>query len=118
MTAVKKQGQSIFIKAEEEFRMETASNSIREINIDKLISNLVANSEVISNFNAIIEYSGLKYVDAEITENLLSTMLKLFLRVRSYSLSRDIIEKHRQKLKIKKAKGGLRMSLKKSSIGD
>ena len=103
----------IFVKAEEEFRIE-AANSVRGINIDKIISTLEKNSEVISSFNAIIEYSCV-HVTEEVEDNLLANMLKLFLKVRSFSLSRDIVEKHRQNMKLKRIKSGLRKSLKKNN---
>ena len=55
-----------------------------------------------------VDNSELKTVDAEIRDNLLENMLKLYFRVRAFSLARDITEKHKVDLKKKKSKGGLR----------
>ena len=51
-------------------------------------------------------------IDVETKNNILIIMLKLYLRVRTFSLSRDVIARYRQELKLKKANKGIRKTLK------
>ena len=50
-----------------------------------------------------------------VSKNLLENMIKLYFRVRAFSLAKDITTKHKLKLKQKNSKGGLRKKLKKQS---
>ena len=77
---------------------------------------MTKNVDVVSSFTSIVE-NAVSVLDANLSEILLSSMVKLYIRVRAYSLSRDLIQKHRQNLK-SKAKHGLRKTLKNASRSD
>ena len=70
------------------------------------------NTEVASLFNSLIENSGVA-IDSEVKDNLLENMLKLYLRVGSFSYARDITNKHMFALKKEKNKA-LRKDIKKA----
>ena len=78
-----------------------------------MIEELFQDVELISIFNTIMESAGKSHtIDVDVKNNVLITMLKLYLRVRTFSLSPDIIARHRQELKVKKANKGIRKTLK------
>ena len=108
LVSVTKDCQQIFICAELKFRSDTTTNfHLQKINTEKMTLELMKSTEVVSFYHAIVDNSELKTVDAEIRDNLLENMLKLYFRVRTFSLVRDITEKHKVDLKRKKSKGGL-----------
>ena len=75
---------------EEKFRYDTKQNPhLAKINIE-LTNTLLENTELISYFNSIVDTSGVDNFDDDAHEKLLHDMLSLYLRVRSYSLARDI----------------------------
>ena len=117
LTAVTEECQQIFIRAELKFRTDTASNiHLRKIDIDKMTLDLMNNTEVIGFYKVIVDNSGIqKGLEDEILENLLEKMLKLYFRVRSFSLAKDITTKHKIALRQQKAKGGLRKNIRKQT---
>ena len=108
LTAVNRECQLIFFKSEEIFRAET-KGSVRKICVESIVETVTKNVDVVSSFTSIVE-NAVSVLDANLSEILLSSMVKLYIRVRAYSLSRDLIQKHRQNLK-SKAKHGLRKTL-------
>jgi len=113
LTAVTRNMHQIFIAAEEKFREETSIYSIRKIDINKMTECLMTDPEIVSVYNNIIKESE-THIDQEIPDNLLEKMLKLYLRVRAFSLAKDITGRHSAASKAKKAKG-LRKTIKESS---
>ena len=100
------------LKAEEIFHACTA-NGLRKIEINCMVEELLQDVELVSIFNGIIESSGNSNdIDVDVKNNIILTMLKLYLCVRTFSLSRDVIARHRQELKVKKANKGIRKTLK------
>lgn len=59
---------------------------------------------IISNYNNLVEVSGVKLA-SELKYNLLENMLKIFIRVRSFSFAKDLTYKQKLKLKTKNSKG-------------
>ena len=107
LTAVTGDCLKIFCRTEERFRVETEVDSLRKIDIRKISSDLMADVDIISFFNAVVD--NIELID-EIKQNLLHKMLKLYLRVRSSSLAKDITGRKTGKLSTK----SLRKDLKKS----
>ena len=115
LTAVTDECQKIFLRAEETFRSETMTNKhLQQIDIRKMISSLMNNTEVVSFFNTLAETGEGDPIEAELKYNLLEGMLKLYLRVRAFSLARDITDKHKFSAKKNKAKA-LRKGIKKGT---
>ena len=115
LTAVNDDANTLFLKAEEIFRNNTSIH-IQHIQINSMIEQLLSDVQVTGVFNGIIDNAGFAFIEQELKNNILLTIFKLFLRIRAYSLSRDIVARHRQEMKIKKVnKKGLRKTLKELS---
>ena len=88
LTAVSLEFQRMFLKTEIAFRIETSKDThLDSINIQKIAENLMEDTEVISHYNSIVDSSGVPNVTDELRESLLSNMLRLYLRVRAFSLA-------------------------------
>ena len=90
---------SLFVKAEEKFRAETWNESrLRCIRTDQIVRALMQNLDVIVIFSSILEDCPL-YNDKfeEGSRNLLEKMFILYLRVRAFSLTKDIMVRFKQK---------------------
>lgn len=98
----------IFFKTEEEFRRATSVTNLRNIDIDKMVLNLMSDSDVVSLYSLISD--GLD-CSCELKKNVLENAMKLFLRVRSFSLAKDITSKEKN---AKFREKGLRKSIKKT----
>ena len=77
-----------------------------------MIENLIHDVEFMAVFYAIVDGAKCNDLDQDIKHSILLSMLKLFLKVRAFSLSCDIVAKHRLQLKNKKTSNthGLRNS--------
>ena len=102
LTAVNDDANTLFLKAEEIFRNNTSIH-IQHIQINSMIEQLLSDVQVTGVFNGIIDNAGFAFIEQELKNNILLTIFKLFLRIRAYSLSRDIVARHRQEMKIKKS---------------
>ena len=111
LTVATLEANQIFFKAEEIFCGRTA-NELQKIEINCMIEQLFDDVDLVSNFNSIVESSGeSKDINVHVKNEILS-MLKLYLHVRTFSLSCDVIARHRQELKVKRANKGIRKTLK------
>ncbi|XP_065683758.1 uncharacterized protein LOC124813946 [Hydra vulgaris] len=113
LSAVNKNMQNIFIKVEECFRIKTSFYSIKKIDIPKITNELLKSEEILSYYNNHCDASGI-VIEKELKKNLLENMIQLYCRVRSFSLAKDITEKHKKYLKVEKSKG-LRKNIKKAT---
>ena len=111
LTAVTDEAFKIFYCAEEKFRAETEVDFLRKIDVKKMSSDLANDVNVTSHYNALVGLSGTDVSD-EIKQNLLNSMLKLYLRVRAFSLARDVAA---SKKSAESSKKSLRKNLKKST---
>ena len=105
--------QAIFIETEKVFRKETSKANIRSINIPFIVNVLSKNDTVVGHYENIIQ--SFDDVPEEILTELLKCLIELYVRVRSFSFAKDIIQKYKIKEKAKKSKGSLRNNLKKNS---
>ena len=74
----------IFYLAEEEFRKITEISNLRKINAEE-----IAHHDIVSIFKTVTD--DVTDVTDETRENVLNKILHLYLRVRSYSLTRDVL---------------------------
>ena len=102
----------IFRIAEIEFQI-FVSGFHTKINAESLVSKLMKDVVIRSNFNFICGKAEIK-IHKEIGKDLLHTLLQLFVRVRSHSYATRIKEKHKQEKKEGKQKS-LRTNIKKRS---
>ena len=88
LTYISEDCEHLFFKTEELFRKKTAVANMRNIDIMKITANLMSQSDI-SLINSITVISACN-IDFEIRNNLFEKMIQLYLRVRSFSLARDI----------------------------
>ena len=83
--------QKIFLIAEETFRYQTSTlTDVKKIDTRQMVKDLIKNV-VISAYNNVMD----AFVDDDIKYPLLEKMLALYLRVRSFSLTKVITTKYR-----------------------
>ncbi|XP_065653674.1 uncharacterized protein LOC136080663 [Hydra vulgaris] len=113
LTVVTKECQNIFILTEGLFRRETNQSNLKRIDVAKMVSSLMEDRKIISLYSNIVETfeneNSVSYSD--LANNILENMLKLYLRIRSFSLTKDIVQLHKEKKKVK----SLRKTIKKAS---
>ena len=115
LTAVSLDFQRVFVKAEVQFRKVTSTNNhLKSIDVNSITYSLMQDTEVISHYNSVVDTSGVENIEIEDRKNLLQNMLQLYIRVRAFSLARDIVGKHRLASKQKRSKA-LRKNIKKST---
>ena len=85
----------------------------KQIDGKKMVSHLLENPSVLSNFNKVRNQSAEK-VSKEIALNLLDHLITPYIRIRTFSLVKDKREMHKIASKRKKARS-LRTEIKKSS---
>ena len=95
------ESQNIFLIAERVFRNNTSEKLLRKIDTNEMVGTLIIDQELISHFNSVV---------ADIY--LLEKLLGLYLRVRVFSLSKDLNAKDRNNQTSKEK--ALRKELKKN----
>ena len=96
-------------EVEKIFRIETSgSQHISKIDITSMTTILCKNPSIVSHFENIVG----EYEECELIQGLLHSMIQLYLRVRSFSLAKDITSKYKQQVRLKKSKGSLRKNMK------
>ena len=111
LTALTSDAQKIFVKAEERFRADTNLKEIFKIDTKAMVLRLMKDTDIISVYNKIIQDIE---IDDDAKYGILMKMLGLYLRVRAYSLAKQLTTKHR--LEKKRGKGkALRKELKEMS---
>ena len=111
--AVKPECQALFCRAKEHFRIET-NETIHRTNIGQITKSLMKDKDVISTYSSITENFSKTEGCKEIKHNLLHELFQLYLRVRAFSLAKDITDKFKLPNKLGKKKS-LRKDIKKSS---
>ena len=100
----------IFLKTETYFRSLTSAKGLRNIDIEQILTKSLKDVEIKASFNKILEEADTK-VMPDIAKNMLFNIISLYVRVRSFSKARSILEKHRIKEQSTKAKA-LRKNIK------
>ena len=113
LKAAKTECQHIFFRAEELFRKES-SKEIRKISVEAIRDAVVKDEVINSKFQSLVKVSGAS-ASSETKIFLLESMIEVFIRLRTHSLSRDYIQKYKIEVKsLKSNKHGLRKSIKKA----
>ena len=102
----------IFATVEKHFRESTKIIG-RNIDSKTMVSTLIKNSYILSNYTTIRDLSTEK-VSKEVALNLLENIIMLYVRVRVFSLVKDNRELHKMEAKKKRLKS-LRTEIKKAS---
>ena len=91
LTKVLDEAKEIFILAEQLLRKTTETErDLNKIDINAMAEELLQDTKIISLYKAITGASDTNDLDYEVKVNLLESILKLYLRVRSFSFAKDI----------------------------
>ena len=100
-----------FLITEEKFGYARQQNThLPKININELTDALLENTEFISYFNSVVDTSCVDNFDENTRERLFFDLSNLYLRVRLYSLARDVVSKRKISLKRQRSKTLLKKS--------
>ena len=92
------------MQAEKHFRSSTCNGPVLKINIEKIRSESSSDSEVKAAYDTLLSNSELK-VDKHVAKDVLQSILDLYIRVRSFSFAKDIVQNYKIKAKQLKEKG-------------
>jgi len=101
---ITKAAEKIFLQAEKHFRSSTCNGPVLKINIEKIRSESSSDSEVKAAYDTLLSNSKLK-VDKPVAKDVLQSILDLYIRVRSFSFAKDIVQNYKIKAKQLKEKG-------------
>ncbi|XP_068706646.1 uncharacterized protein [Montipora foliosa] len=101
--AITENAQSVFERTEHYFRDVTSDNKFKKIDVTSVISRSVHDVEVVSAYNSMLLDSELM-INKGVAKDVLHTIIELYVKVRSFSFAKDIIQRHKMKLKELKSK--------------
>ena len=97
LTKVVDEAQEIIILTEQLFRKTTETERHKKkIDISAMTEELLQDTKIISLYKAVTGASDTNDLDYEVKVNLLESILKLYLRVRSFSFAKDITSHKKQ----------------------
>lgn len=100
---ITKYAQNIFLKTEHQFRRFTSGNCLKKVDIAGITLKSVTDSEVLSSFQCMVSVAEL-IPEGEVSKNVLHAIVSLYIRVRSFSCAKDIIQHFKVNAKQTKAK--------------
>jgi hypothetical protein len=100
---VTKTVQTIFLKTEQYFRFLTSNQPLPKIDINEIRSTATNDMELVSAYNTMLAISELK-IDDEVGKDVLQSIVALYIRVRSFSFAKDIVQKYKIQSKSVKQK--------------
>ena len=101
--AISKNAQSIFERTEHYFRDATSKANVHNIAFASIISRSVHDVEVVSAYNSMLSNSEL-VINRSVAKDVLHNIIQLYVKVRSFSFAKDIIQEHKIRLKQMKSK--------------
>eukprot|EP00111_Clytia_hemisphaerica_P012461 TCONS_00036563-protein len=104
---------NVFMLAESYFVSATTDRKVTRINVEYIVSSLMANPFLLANFNSI-RHKAETPVKKEIAMNLLDDLLTLYVRIRSHSFAKDKVQSHKMAKNVTKSKS-LRGEIKRKS---
>ena len=108
-----KPAQTIFIGTEKYLRFLTSNYPVKRIDINEIMSRSINDSEVLTAFICMKATSELK-LDDKVAKDVLQSIIHLYIRVRSFSFARDVVQKYKLQMKLVKEKA-LRKNLSRAS---
>ena len=96
LTGVNVECQKTFIISEQTFRAYTPAHRLNIIENEKIIKSLLENIKVISHLNSFVDCNSSNKLNEEVKLNVLEQILKLYIRVHSFSYAKDFTDKQKQ----------------------
>lgn len=100
---ITKNTQTIFERAEHYFRDITSKADIRKLDCTDIISRSTHDIDVVSAYHLILSDAELT-AESTVAKDVLHNIIQLYVRVRSFSFAKDIIQKHKVQAKQLKSK--------------
>ena len=94
--------QSFFLKTECHFRQLTSVNSLQKVDIAAIMQSTVRDSDILSNYQCMVSDTEL-IPNVEVSKNVFHAIVRLYIRVQSFSCAKDIIQRY--KITAKQSKG-------------
>ena len=95
--------QKVFCQTELIYREFSSLDGLKQVDIPSIICKSVTDSTILTQYGNMISEAELQPV-SHVTKSLLYSIINLYVRVRSFSLAKDIIEKYMANAKKNKAK--------------
>ena len=95
------------------FRQHTAGSELHKIETKKILSEVVHDIDVASNYNSLLGETEM-LVNSDVAKNTLQSIIELYLKVRSFSYAKDIVQKYKQNEHKSRSKA-LRKEIKRAS---
>ena len=97
--------QRIFVKIEKHFRLLTpnANINLQGINFSGITCKAITDSDILSNFDLMVADASIESV-SHIRKDVLYSIVKLYVRVQAFSVSKDVIQKYKLLTKQTKTK--------------
>ncbi|KAK2561183.1 hypothetical protein P5673_016328 [Acropora cervicornis] len=94
--------QRIFVKIEKHFRLLTPNINLQGINLSGITRKAITDSDILSNFDLMVDAS----IESGscIRKDVLYSIVKLYVRVQAFSVSKDVIQKYKLLTKQTKTK--------------
>jgi hypothetical protein len=102
-TDITQPAQNIFFHTEHYFRQLTSISSLHKIDIGGITKKAVNDSEVISSYQYMVSDAEL-VTNSHVNKDVFYGIVSLYIRVRSFSFAKDVIQRHKVKAKHTKAK--------------
>ena len=88
--------QRIFVKIEKHFRLLTPNINLQGINLSGITRKAITDSDILSNFDLMVADASIES-GSHIRKDVLYSIVKLYVRVQAFSVSKDVIQKYKLK---------------------
>ena len=95
--------QRIFVKIEKHFRLLTPNINLQGINLSGITPKAITDSDILSNFDLMVADASIES-GSYIRKDVLYSIVKLYVRVQAFSVSKDVIQKYKLLTKQTKTK--------------
>ena len=95
--------QRIFVKIEKHFRLLTPNINLQGINLSGITRKAITDSDILSNFDLMVADASIES-GSHVRKDVLYSIVKLYVRVRAFSVSKDVIQKYKLLTKLTKTK--------------
>ncbi|XP_068707686.1 uncharacterized protein [Montipora foliosa] len=95
--------QRIFVKIEKHFRLLTPNINLQGINLSGITRKAITDSDILSNFDLMVADASIES-GSHVRKDVLYSIVKLYVRVRAFSVSKDVIQKYKLLTKQTKTK--------------
>ena len=94
---------NIFLKTDEYFRQSNSKAGLQRIDIVGITKNSTTDSDVLANYQLIVSVADCES-DSDVQKDVLHNIVSLYIRERSFSYAKDIVQRYKIKAKQRKSK--------------